>query len=1059
MDNEVGHDELENLAHSREVLAPNGSFERPASEFIEGPFYAAAEEVMPELAATADDVKGDMEDPTGKGFPVDRRDFMRLFGAGAVASAASCINRPVEKAVPYVNQPVDQIVGVPTFYATTCNMCPAACGVIVKTREGRPVKLEGNPGHPVSQGGLCALGQSSIQGLYHPERRKGPTIAFGTKHIEVQWDEAYAHLAKKIAATTRVGIVTGGSTGARHDFYREFLRTIGSSENNLYTWEPNGLFVAISEAHRIAFGDTSLPRLDLRVAKAVVGIGSDFLDLGISPVYHSKSFAQAHAYQNGMMGRLVQFESTMTLTGGRADERHPIPVGSELLTALLLLRSLNENSEAKGTATDKARVKEILDEHAALLTSGAGQIGLARDFFDRLAADLLKEKSVVLAGGSANFDENSTTLQLTAILINTLLGAYGSILFYDRGWMPSPVRSGDMRRFLTEVEDLDVVIFIDTNPAFTVPASWGVKEKLAKIPTVVSMQAFPNETESYAHYVMPGHHMLEAWGDEQPVGGFFSVRQPAVRPITNSRQAEDSLLWIAANTGKNMPYADYQAYLAIAWKKIYDYVGTNVAFDVFFKGLLRRGHIGKLSSRPVPEIQDIKAFYKINGQIKPGLKLVASLDHRFQDGRGSHLPILQEIGDGMTTITWDSWVAINPNTCRKLGIKRNDVVSIEGPGGAFNAAVYPLPGLHPDTIQVPRGNGRLAGISKITDGVGVDPLGAFAKEEDHATGQPVTSGQQVKISKTRDRYRLATMQKHNDLANRKEIIKRISVAAAAGREGQTVDLDKVPDLYPVLQPVQYRWGMAIDLNKCTGCGACMAACAVENNVPQVGRDQINMGREMHWIRLDRYFHGDVDNPQVSFQPIMCQHCNHAPCEAVCPVYATTHDPEGINSMTYNRCVGTRYCANACPYKVRRFNWWTHKWGTIGDRLQDRNLRAMNPDVTVRTRGVMEKCNFCLGRLRDAKHQAKQWATELRDGDVKSACQQTCPSDAIIFGNLNDPNSRITRARKDSRAYLVLGGDPEHGHYGLKTLPNVNYLADVLLEEPAASGHGTEQSHE
>jgi molybdopterin-containing oxidoreductase family iron-sulfur binding subunit len=1043
-----------------EVFAPDGPFEKAASVFVEGPFYVAAEEVMPDLAAVADDVKGDFEDPTGKGFPVDRRDFMRLFGAGAVATAAAgCINRPVEHAIPYVQQPIDQIVGVPTFYATTCNICPAACGVVVKTREGRPAKLEGNPSHPVSQGGLCAMGQASIQGLYHPERTKGPTILFGKKHEAVEWEESYTHLSKKITASNRVAIVTSGTTGSSHEFYREFLRTIGAPESNLYTWEPNSLFASMGQAHLLAFGNGSLPRLDLRQAKVIVGIGSDFLDVGVSPVYNNKSFSQAHAYQNGAMGRLVQFESTMSLTGGRADERHPIPVGSELLTALLLLRSLHENPAAKGTAIEKARVKEILDSQAELLATGPAQTGLDRDAFDKLAGDLLKDKSVVLAGGSSNFDENSTTLQLATILVNTMLGAYGTILFYDRGWMPSPVRSGDMRRFLSEVDDLDVVIFIDTNPAFTVPAAWGLKEKLAKIPTVVSMQPFPNETENYAHYVMPNHHMLESWGDEQPVGGFYSVRQPAVRPLTNSRQAEDSLLWIAANAGKSLPYANYLAYLTISWKKVFDYVGTNVTFDIFFKGLLRRGHIGKLPTRTVPEIYDIKPHFKVT-PMKAGLKLVASLDHRFQDGRGAHLPILQEIGDGMTSIAWDSWVSINPNTCRKLGVKKNDIILIEGPGGSFKAAVYPMPGLHPDTIEAPRGNGHLAGISKITDGIGFDPLIAFARDEDHATGQPVTAGQPVKISLTTGRYRLATMQKHNDLANRKEIVKRISLATAVSREGKTVDLDTVPDMYPALPQATIRWGLAVDLNKCTGCGACMAACAVENNVPQVGRDQINMGREMHWIRLDRYFHGDVDNPQVTFQPIMCQHCNHAPCEAVCPVYATTHDPEGINSMTYNRCVGTRYCANACPYKVRRFNWWTHKWGTMGDRLQDRNLRAMNPDVTVRTRGVMEKCNFCLGRLRDAKHQAKQWATELRDGDARTACQQTCPADAITFGNLNDPTSRISQARKNSRAYLVLGGDPEIGHYGLKTLPNVSYLADVLIEMPEDSAvhpHGPEHS--
>jgi molybdopterin-containing oxidoreductase family iron-sulfur binding subunit len=272
-----------------------------------------------------------------------------------------------------------------------------------------------------------------------------------------------------------------------------------------------------------------------------------------------------------------------------------------------------------------------------------------------------------------------------------------------------------------------------------------------------------------------------------------------------------------------------------------------------------------------------------------------------------------------------------------------------------------------------------------------------------------------------------------------------------------VDLDKVPDLVPALEVAAHKWGMSIDLDKCNGCGACMTACAIENNVPQVGREQILLGREMHWIRLDRYFYGEIDNPQVTFQPVMCQHCNHAPCEAVCPVFATTHDSHGFNSMTYNRCVGTRYCANACPYKVRRFNWWTHKWGEMGARPVDRNPRALNPDVTVHTRGVMEKCSFCVGRLREATIAVKREGRELIDGEAMVACQQTCPSKAIEFGNLLDPKSVITEKRSDSRAYLMLGGDPEVGHYGIKTLPSVNYLAKVTHEEPfvgfGATKHG------
>jgi molybdopterin-containing oxidoreductase family iron-sulfur binding subunit len=363
-----------------------------------------------------------------------------------------------------------------------------------------------------------------------------------------------------------------------------------------------------------------------------------------------------------------------------------------------------------------------------------------------------------------------------------------------------------------------------------------------------------------------------------------------------------------------------------------------------------------------------------------------------------------------------------------------------------------MPGLHHEAVVLHRGNGRGKGVNKVTDGYGVNPSPLFAKKLESASQQPITSAVSVKLSATGKVYRLAAIQKHNDIANRTDIVKKMTVADATARMGKAVNLDDAPDLYPKLKQADYRWGMAIDLTACTGCGACTTACSLENNVPQVGRQQILLGREMFWIRIDRYFAGPVDNPEVSFQPMLCQHCNHAPCEAVCPVYATTHDFEGMNAQTYNRCVGTRYCANACPYKIRRFNWFTHKWNVVGDREQDRSLRALNPDVTIRTRGVMEKCTFCVQRIRDGKHRAKERGDLARDGEIKSACQQVCPANAIVFGNLKDERSMVSRLRTDGRAYLALNGDPEHKHYGIKTWPNVSYLAEVT-HKPSAMNAG------
>lgn len=1029
----------------------DGPFEAPAAKIVPGRFYADAAEILPAVAE--DSEQGPSEN--AKDLAVDRRDFMRLFSTSAMlASAAACIRRPEEIAKPYVNQPIDQPPGVAVHYATTCGECTAACGIIVKTREGRPTKIEGNPRNELSQGGTCARGQASIQGLYHPERRKSPLIRRGKRLDVADWDEAFEVIAKKLGQSKNIGIFTGGSTGNRHEFYKRFLKNIGAPETNVYTYESNQLLSSIAAAHQIAFGGEVIPRAELRNAEMIVGIGSDFLDLGISQVFHMKSFADMHSVRASIASgngqhRLVQLESTMTQTGGRADERHVIAPGSEVYVTLALVQALMEHPQSKGSAAEREEIKRVLAANGAAVETATTSGGVSKDLLAKLAGQMLERKSVVLCGGSASFNENATNLQLAAIMANTLVGAYGDLLFIDRGWMLPPVKSGDLARFMTEADTLDALIIIDSNPAFTLPESFGFTKKLEKIATVVSIQSMPNETDEFAGYLLNGHHSLESWGDEQPVAGVWSLRQPTIRPVTNSRQAEDILLWLAAALNKPMGVREYREYLMAAWKPIHALVSSNDSpdnFETFFRKSQKTGSAQKLAMRSLNGMANIAKSFAIKGSLKSGLKLLSPLDNRLTDGRGADKPLLQEVGDSMTTIAWDSWIALNPKTAERLGLKRNDVVKVEGPGGSLSVALYPLPGLHPDAAVIHRGNGHKPGISKVSTNVGVDPLSLYSTAFDSVTGYPVTSVIDVTLTRTGQTYKLAAMQKHNDIADRTQIVNTVTYEKAKTLVGKTKDLDTVPDLYPTLPQGDYRWGLAIDLAQCTGCSACMVACSIENNVPQVGREQVAKGREMHWIRLDRYFAGDVDNPEVTYQPVMCQHCNHAPCEAVCPVFATNHDPEGLNVITYNRCVGTRYCANACPYKVRRFNWFTFSWNQVEDDPTKRSLRALNPDITVRTRGIVEKCSMCFQRIREAKHKAKEENTRIVDGNVKTACAQVCPSNAITFGELSNPQSRVSEQRRDGRAYLLLGGEPEHGHYGLKTLPNVSYLANWSAHE-------------
>jgi len=1037
----------------QEVFAPvGGPFEAPAKNVVSGPYYKGVEERLPELAQRPADPSST---EAKSGFNVDRRDLLKLFSASAVAGTTACVQRPVEKAIPFVNQPVDTWPGEPTHYATTCGDCSAGCGVMVKTREGRPTKLEGLPDHPVNAGSLCAVGQASLQALFHPERQQRPTIRFGSRVEASEWNDVFENFAGKLTSD-KIGILTNGATGHRHGFFKEFLEKVGSNANRLYTFDSNSLAEATAEAHRLAYGLSAIPRADLSKAKVIVGVGADFLDVGTSLLYNTKGYTEAHAFRGPDKAKHVQFESFYTLTGARSDQRFPIPPGSETLVTLLLVNSLLKNPGVKGSAGARSQAQAVLSANSGLLNGAYENVGFTEANFDKLAEEMLTAQAVLLAGGSA-FDENATTLQLAAILANELIGSYETVLFLQKDWLPAPVATGDLQRFLTDAKDLDVLLLIDVDPVFTLPPSWGVTELLQKIPTVAVLCDFPNESAPFAKYVLNTHHWLESWGDEQSVAGLWSVRQPSVRPTTDSRQAEEILMWVAAAAKKPLGYENYRAYLKKKWEDIRTVVGrTEVPAESYFDLVLQHGFDGRNSTQAVPDLSsNFSSSFRYVDTGRGGLRLVAPLDFRLRDGRHAWKPVLQEIPDALTTVTWDTWVALNPVTVAKLGLRKFDLVKVEGPAGSFEASVYPLPGLHPDAVVVPRGNGHTKQNGTIQGGNGINPLIAFGRAQDALTGAPVTYGQAVKITVTGKFYELAQTQKHNDIANRKDIIQEIPLATAVANMGKTQDLDDVPNLYPAMPKQQHRWGMTIDLGKCTGCNACSVACSIENNVPQVGRGQVLLGRQMHWMQIDRYFSGPVEAPEVTFQPMLCQHCAQAPCEGVCPVFATSHDPEGINQMTYNRCIGTRYCANACPYKIRRFNWWTHRWNTVGARPQDRNPRALNPDVTVRTRGVMEKCTFCYQRVRDARHREKLNGIPVgQPGNViKTACQQTCPADAITFGDLLDTTSPASQQRKDMRAYLALNGEHALKEYGLKTMPSVSYLAKVSLTAKPEHGHG------
>lgn len=969
---------------------------------------------------------------------LDRRDFLTYFTASVALASSSCVRRPAEYAIPYVNQPIDQTPGVATHYSSTCGGCPSGCGIVVKTREGRAVKVEGNPDQRLSGGALCPLGQASLQGLYHPERYQKPQIRRGDTLTTVSWDDVYLHLGEHLKTSDKVGILCNGSTGHRHQFFREVLERIGAKTNYLFTYESNLLPTLIAQAHQQAFGHYAIPRADLDKARQIVGIGSDFLDQGVSRTFYARKFSQARDLTNGQPAKLIQFESRLSLTGARADQRIVIAPNSEVVVALALAKILfTRNPQA--TAGELKIINKLINSHQEPVDAEINEHLVA------IADQLITQPSVVFVGSSTN-DRNSLALQQLAIAINIMIGAYDNILDLNSAWHVPATQANDLVDLERGLKELDTLLIIDNDPFFTLNPAFNLVAKTKHLKYLVSMQSFPNSCDKYASHILPTHHFLESWGDEQPLAGHWSLRQPTMRPITDSRQTEDILLWLLASANKPLPYRDYRTYLRKRWQTLHKLDSAKRTFDAFFHDCLQRGTFTHRQQRTPSALRSLTG--KIHS-MPAGLKLSSPLDNRLHDGRGAHLPVLQEVGDSLTTIAWDSWLALSVRTAQKLGFRRNDIIRVKSEQGIFEVALFPMPGLHDDAVIVVRGNGHPSGLSKVSESIGVNPLVAFADHQPY----PITSGQQVTLVRTGKIHRLVAMQKENRLGDRGDIVKSVTVDELQANTHRRKNLDDVPDLYPELEQGEHRWGVSVDLHKCIGCSACMVACAQENNVPQVGRTQVAMGREMHWLRLDRYFSGDVQNPRVTIQPMMCQQCNHAPCEAVCPVYATTHDAEGINAMTYNRCVGTRYCANACPYKVRRFNWWTHKWNVIDDKDYNRNPRALNPDVTVRTKGVMEKCNFCYQRIRDGKHKAKAEQRTVADGEIMTACQQTCPTQAITFGNLRDSKSKVTDQRRDYRAYLALGGYPELKEYGLKTLPNVSYLADVTFDKETTDGHG------
>ncbi len=1005
-------------------------------------FFSKPEAVMDEL------------DKNGSAF--SRRELLKLAGVAAVFAAAGCARKPVEKLVPYVNQPEEIIPGVPVWYASTCGECPAGCGVLVKTREARPIKMEGNPDHPLNAGKLCARGQASVLNLYDPDRLRQPVKLSrpGGMKQEVGWQQADSDIAQSLkAASGKVVLLTGTLHGpARKKLMADFLASFPSTSVGINPGARHITYDAISEeeirsAQGVCYGEAVLPRYRFDQAEILVLLGGDPLAGSHSPVEFARGFAAGRKIKDGSMSKVISFEPVLSLSGSSADLHYQVKPEDLIKVALGLANEIIV-AQGKSAFAGNVSVVSALRPYSASMVEK--EIGLPQGSLKSVAAELWKKrrKGLVYAGGLVAKDRSAWRLQIAVNLLNSALENEGAAV--DGTLSPSNQLQGSAADMLDLIADMkagrvEVLIIQGTNPAYSFPASAGFGEGLQRVKKIVYLGDRVDETGELCDYVLPVTHPLESWGDAEPQKGVFSLMQPALRPIFDSRSGEDSLISFARTAKAGVLgnwRGSFQDYIKSVWQKeIYARYNLAGSFEDFWKNALRRGVFTARNQEQTatPRRFKIEALAQIGRaeKVVAPYRLALWASGIQYDGRHQNNAWLLETPDPVSKITWDNFVSVAPKTAETLGLKESDVVRLSASGVQAEIPVHIQPGMHPEVLAVAVGWGR-KNVGRYGGQVGTNSFN-WAKIDENRL---ILSSLPVAIAKTEKVNQLASVQAHHVMEGR-PIVQEATLAEyrqnpKAGGPEHPLDLPH-PSMWKAHEYKAEKWGMAIDLNSCIGCNACVIACQSENNIPTVGKDQVARGREMHWIRIDRYYSGDLENPEVMHQPMLCQHCDNAPCETVCPTLATTHSADGLNQQIYNRCVGTRYCSNNCPYKVRRFNFYqyTHFYDLPGQSPLE---LVLNPDVTVRTRGIMEKCTFCVQRIREGREHAKELGKPLADGDIVTACQQTCPAEAIVFGDLNNPESRVAKLAAEPRGYRVLEV--------LNTHPAITYLTKIRNREKA-----------
>lgn len=986
---------------------------------------------------------------------VARRDFLKIMGASVALATAGCVRRPAQHIIPYAKAPKEITPGEANYYTSTWFDGYEGAGLLVKTLEGRPIKVEGNREHPMTGGGLSARAHGEILSLYDPDRLRVATRNLLNKArtnrdtVSTTFDEA----DEKIVAALKEGsaaILTGTKPSpSLKAMIGDFSKAFGNAR-----WVEYDILGtdATRTAQRLSYGRAILPRYRFDNASLVVSIDADFLGTLISPVEFSKQWGRRRTPGKDM-GRHVAFESFLSLTGMNADDRIRIRASQQLDVVMALIARVAKLS--KGSVTIPSGVASS----AAAFADAPKAMGLNEELFDKVANQLLAARgaSLVIAGGIATQTDRAVELQVAVNALNSMLGNDGKTIDHDSSIFTTMNGSAEALATLIadmEAEKIKTLIIDDMNLSYALPADSGFNEAIKKVGTVVYTGNRNDETGGLAHWVLPAGSSLETWGDFELQAGVYSIQQPTIMPMYQTRSLGEVLLaWTSKASGASARVKaspTWREYVMNTWKSdIQSKVdaGRGKSFEDFWQEVLQvgamtnpgrrdrtsagRAFVGQLSVKPV------KA---------EGYELVLYPTVQIGDGRMANIAWLQELPDPVSKVVWDNYLSVSPAMARQEGLKKGDIVELTVGGVTVKAPVLVQPGMHDGVLAMAVGYGQKH-IGKVGSGIGVNayPLSTFAK------GKPVFSGRPATIKKTSGHYDLVSTQDHHLMEGRQIVIETTNDAFQKD-PSSGIHKHQIFSIWPQHQYTKHKWAMAIDLNSCTGCSSCVIACQSENNVQTVGKKYVMQGREMHWIRIDRYYKGSPDDPEVVQMPLTCQHCENAPCETVCPVLATVHNDEGLNDMVYNRCVGTRYCSNNCPYKVRRFNWFNYM-----KKREEPLHMAYNPDVTVRPRGVMEKCTFCVQRIRHGVNKARDEKRPLKDGDITPACADSCPSDGIIFGDLNDPESRVSKMFKDKRSYKLLEE--------LNAAPRIAYQTRVRNAERApvaahghADDHGADKGH-